>query len=139
MNKTTLEFPRHISREAVDLISQMLDKNPFTRLSHPSDIRKHPFCQGIDFDLLSRRQHEPPLKVDYTRSNFDSEYTSLPITICAEDEDYDYFDATLSRKMKTNRRPKSFTDFSRVVEDSQPPFDTEENEYSAKRGAAAPA
>ncbi len=91
----------------MDLLTKMLDKNPFRRLSHPNEIRQHPFCAGIDFASLQRREHEPPLRVDYTRSNFDPEYTSMPITITAEEEDYDYFDATLSRKRC--RRTKSFT------------------------------
>jgi serum/glucocorticoid-regulated kinase 2 len=44
MNKTNLEFPRHLSRESIDLMKKMLDKNPLTRLCHPDDIRAHPFC-----------------------------------------------------------------------------------------------
>jgi hypothetical protein len=89
MNKTTLEFPRQLSRESIDLMRKMLDKNPITRLCHPDDIRAHPFCQGIDWGKVLRRECDPPIKVEYMRSNFDPEYTSMPITLRPEVEDYD--------------------------------------------------
>ena len=47
MNKTTLEFPRHLSRESIDLMKKMLDKNPITRLCHPDDIRAHPSVKEL--------------------------------------------------------------------------------------------
>jgi hypothetical protein len=75
MNKTTLDFPRHLSRDAIDLMKKMLDKNPSARLCHPEDIRAHPFCLGIDWAKVLRRECEPPIKVEYMRSNFDPEYT----------------------------------------------------------------
>jgi serine/threonine kinase 32 len=89
MSKSDLEFPRHLSRESIDLMRKMLDKNPLTRLSHPEDIRKHPFCAGIDWLSILRRECEAPIKVDFNRSNFDSEYTEQPIELRAEEEDYD--------------------------------------------------
>lgn len=36
-----------------------------------------------------KRDIDPPIQVDFQRSNFDSEYTSLKITLKPEEEDYD--------------------------------------------------
>jgi hypothetical protein len=35
MNKEGLDFPRSLSKEAVDLMKKLLDKNPVSRLSNP--------------------------------------------------------------------------------------------------------
>ncbi len=45
------------------------------------------------------------------RSNFDSEYTQMPITLNPQDEDYDQIElqASSSRNFKTKRRTRSLT------------------------------
>jgi hypothetical protein len=35
MNQEILEFPKNISRDAIDLMKKLLDKNPISRLSDP--------------------------------------------------------------------------------------------------------
>jgi len=35
MNKEKLEFPRSLSKEAIDLMKKLLDKNPNSRLADP--------------------------------------------------------------------------------------------------------
>ena len=89
MNQETLEFPKNISREAVDLMKRLLDKNPLSRLSDPQRVRNHPFFSNINWDWIVKRDIDPPIQVDFQRSNFDSEYTSLKITLEPEEEDYD--------------------------------------------------
>jgi serine/threonine protein kinase len=50
MNQEILEFPKNISRDAVDLMKKLLDKNPISRLSDPQSIRDHPFFSNINWD-----------------------------------------------------------------------------------------
>jgi hypothetical protein len=50
MNQEILEFPKIISRDAVDLMKKLLDKNPVSRLSDPQRIRDHPFFSNINWD-----------------------------------------------------------------------------------------
>lgn len=63
-----IPFPPFITPKAVDLISRLLDVNDKTRLgSGPNgakDIKKHPFFDGIDWDLLEQKHIEPPFKPD---------------------------------------------------------------------------
>ena len=89
MNQETLEFPKNLSREAIDLMKRLLDKNPISRLSDPQSIRDHPFFTTINWDQIVKRDIDPPIQVDFQRSNFDSDYTSLKITLKPEEEDYD--------------------------------------------------
>jgi len=71
MNKEGLDFPRSLSKEAVDLMKKLLDKNPVSRLSNPEGIREHSFFAGINWDQVVARDIDPPIMVDYHRSNFD--------------------------------------------------------------------
>ena len=89
MNQETLEFPKNLSKEAIDLMKKLLDKNPLNRLSDPQSIRDHPFFSNINWDQIVKRDIDPPIRVDFQRSNFDCEYTSLKITLKPEEEDYD--------------------------------------------------
>ena len=60
-----------------------------------AEVKEHPFFEGIDWDALGRKQYEintdlnsrPPIDVNIFESNFDTEYTSLPISIKPEDEE----------------------------------------------------
>mmetsp|Transcript_9435 Transcript_9435/g.18715 ORF Transcript_9435/g.18715 Transcript_9435/m.18715 type:complete len:591 (+) Transcript_9435:332-2104(+) len=79
LNKT-LEFPRHVSPEARDLVERLLDRNPQTRLGSQrgfQEIEEHPFFQSIDWTTLSSRNLAPPFRppADDVVCNFDPEFT----------------------------------------------------------------
>jgi 3-phosphoinositide dependent protein kinase-1 len=52
-----LNFPQGFPEDARDLITKLLQRNPSSRLGAPpnslSDIRKHPFFNGIDFENIN--------------------------------------------------------------------------------------
>jgi protein-serine/threonine kinase len=66
-----IPFPSHISPEAKDLISKLLDVNPKSRLGSGSNgsknIKSHNFFKGIDWDLLEQKHIEPPYKPEHSR------------------------------------------------------------------------
>jgi serum/glucocorticoid-regulated kinase 2 len=80
-------FPAHFSPEAVDFITQILNKDPTKRLGAGADdieaIKAHPFFAEIDFDKLVRREIDSPFKPKVRgtsdTSNFDREFTSEPV------------------------------------------------------------
>jgi len=58
-----LTFPDSMSPEAQDLISQLLDRNPETRLGASAndyeDIKKHPFFAPLNWDKVLSKQYTP--------------------------------------------------------------------------------
>jgi serine/threonine kinase 38 len=72
--KEFLEFPEEIeiSKEAMDLIQKLLC-DAEDRLKSLSDIKKHPFFKGIDWENLSTSQAPfiPNLKDDFDHTYFD--------------------------------------------------------------------
>lgn len=55
-----LTIPDYMDSKAKDLVRKLLDKNPDTRLQDPAVIKDHPYFQEINWDLLYRREIEPP-------------------------------------------------------------------------------
>jgi hypothetical protein len=63
------------------------------------EVKQHPWCSRINWSMFAKRQTTPPYRPKKTCSNFDPEYTSLPIdqagfsdtTIC-RDAMYEKFD-----------------------------------------------
>ena len=78
-----LTFPDSMSPEAQDLITQLLDRNPETRLGSSAndyeDIKKHPFFAPLDWDQVYKKQYtpewKPTIKGETDTSNFDEEFT----------------------------------------------------------------
>lgn len=111
-NRGSLSFPRGVSSEARDLITRLLERDASHRLTNMSSIKSHPFCKDIDWDSVLARECNPPLKVDFYQSNFDNQYTQMPITINSQTEDYDVTELqTNTKKPAAIRRSKSFTHF----------------------------
>lgn len=56
----------YFSSDATSLLKQLLERNPSRRLGSgqgdASDIMKHPFFDGIDWDLVQKREHEAVYK-----------------------------------------------------------------------------
>jgi len=43
-------------------------------------IKKHPWCRDIPWEKVpSKKWRDPPIKPNIMKSNFDPEYTSLPV------------------------------------------------------------
>lgn len=61
-----LTFPTYVSPPARDFITSLLDVDDTTRLGSSKDgakeVKRHPFFQGLDWDLLEQKQIEPPYK-----------------------------------------------------------------------------
>ena len=75
-------FPSYLSASACDLISKLMTKNPCTRLgSHRgmSEIKSHSWCSSLSWDRFLTKSIDPPFPPQLRASNFDSEYTTLPV------------------------------------------------------------
>lgn len=78
-----IELPDHVGDEAVDLLAQLLVRDPTQRLGCRTEgnkaIQNHPFFADINFDLLFNGKlmapFKPKLKDDFDWSNFDPEFT----------------------------------------------------------------
>ncbi|XP_070781351.1 serine/threonine-protein kinase N2 [Enoplosus armatus] len=91
-----VRYPRFLSPESVSLIQKLLQKNPEMRLGageeDASQIKRHKFFQGMDWDALLAKKVTPPflpvIKAPKDVSNFDEEFTrlkpvlTLPRTTC---------------------------------------------------------
>jgi serine/threonine protein kinase len=84
-----IDYPDFLKDEAVDLFVNLLARNPEERLgSGPrgaQDIQQHPFFSQIDFEMLFRKEIEPPFKPDvsddFDVTYFDDEFTNLPVEL----------------------------------------------------------
>ena len=78
-------FPRHVPKDDVSLIQQLLVREPELRLgSGPEDaleVMRHPFFKRIDWDDLYHKRTPvpflPKIQFDTDVSNFDKEFTSV--------------------------------------------------------------
>mmetsp|Transcript_38531 Transcript_38531/g.28380 ORF Transcript_38531/g.28380 Transcript_38531/m.28380 type:complete len:109 (+) Transcript_38531:1885-2211(+) len=57
-------MPKFLSQEAMDLIRRLLDRHPMQRLGSrgASEVKKHPFFNGIDWDDVKNRKTFPPVR-----------------------------------------------------------------------------
>jgi len=55
-----LTVPDYVDEAAKDIIQRFLDRNPDTRLKDLEEIKGHPWFSWIDWDLLFRKEMEPP-------------------------------------------------------------------------------
>ncbi|KAM3874196.1 serine/threonine-protein kinase N2 [Diretmus argenteus] len=80
-----VRFPRFLSPESVSIMHKLLQKNPAKRLGageqDATEVKRHIFFQGVDWDALLARKVKPPLvpviKAPADVSNFDKEFTRL--------------------------------------------------------------
>lgn len=63
IRKVEYKMPGYFSPQLKDLISKLLVKNPASRLGAKSfdDIKNHEFFDGINWDLLLKKQLKPPI------------------------------------------------------------------------------
>ncbi|GBE88280.1 kinase-like protein [Sparassis latifolia] len=68
---------QYCSPEGQDVIMQLLDRNPRTRLGCKSlrqgiaDIHSHPWFASIDWESLENKECQPPFSIDMNKLNFD--------------------------------------------------------------------
>ncbi|KAI8812359.1 molecular mechanism For the regulation of protein kinase B Akt By hydrophobic motif phosphorylation [Cladochytrium replicatum] len=78
-----IEFPHFVSKESVDLLVRLLNRNPSERIKM-EDIQKHVFFSTIDFDKLFRKELPPPfvpeLVDDFDVRFFDEIFTEEPVS-----------------------------------------------------------
>ncbi len=97
-----LFFPEYVTKEAKDLIKNLLIINPKKRLGSGPDgaekIKSHPYFSGIDWEKVWNKEYEPPfvpdLKGDLDLKYFDKGFTEERIDSFGEEEpssqNYDY-------------------------------------------------
>ena len=80
-----VKFYKYLSKEAVDLLTQLFIKDPEKRLgSGPNglnDIKSHPFFSSINWDSILEKKIKPPftpkLRSETDTRYIDPEFTSL--------------------------------------------------------------
>lgn len=77
-----IEYPRHVSKQARDLISKLLQADLSRRLGNlrhgGRDVRKHPWFRGFDFNALVRRQLPPPIAISVEGDDDTSLFDEYP-------------------------------------------------------------
>ncbi|KAK0386304.1 hypothetical protein NLU13_6141 [Sarocladium strictum] len=73
IQENSVQVPEWLDPDAQDILTKLLDPNPETRLGSgtASEIRDHPFFQGIDWERVYQRKYEPKMKPAYTVGWFD--------------------------------------------------------------------
>lgn len=63
-------MPKYISKEAKDLLNQLLNKRPEKRITLDK-VKQHEFFKGLDWEKLLRKEIPPPvhLKNDDSQGN----------------------------------------------------------------------
>lgn len=85
-----IRFPNYFSRESIDIIKQLMQRNPKYRLGSRNgakEVQVHIFFSSMDWDALYRREVEPPFRPRLSKdkhgveggANFDPEFTGMPI------------------------------------------------------------
>ena len=69
ISENRLMFPEFFSDEVKDLLEKMLEKDPKKRIKI-QEIKKHPFFQDIDWDLVSNKKMQPPLEMVNLREEY---------------------------------------------------------------------
>ena len=78
-----VEFPKYLSKEAVDLLEKFFIKDPENRLgSGPNglqDIKSHPFFATINWESIINKNIKPPfnpkIRNEYDTRYFDPDFT----------------------------------------------------------------
>jgi len=123
-----LVFPEHpkVSKEAQDLIKELLQKDPVKRIS-VAGIKAHPFFASIDWAKLERKEVTPPFVPLVSGSEtdvryFDQEFTKEKVPVMkneapVSDEDFEDFtflgseksSSTISKDKEATSNPWNMT------------------------------
>ena len=63
IKSSQFQFPEDISNEGKDIMRKLLEKDPQKRIGTKSidEIKRHSFFDGVDWDEIYEKKHEPPL------------------------------------------------------------------------------
>lgn len=84
-DKTT--FPSYIPKTAASLMEKMLEKYPNNRFQNIEEVKQHEWFSEIEWDKYYSKSVEPEWKPNLINSNFDPEYTSMPIDLLSPSPD----------------------------------------------------
>ena len=111
-------IPRVLPDDARDILERLLQIQPENRLGMGpegiEEIKRHDFFKEIDWTAVSRKAPQPnrkrlPLEVNILESNFDRQYTRLPIRIDAAQEELIKINDPIELTHKRRPHSKSFT------------------------------
>lgn len=111
-------IPSVLQGDARDILERLLKIEPANRLGMGpggiEEIKNHDFFKDIDWEALSRKAPQPgrkriPLEVNIFESNFDKQYTRLPITINVAQEELIKINDPILPTKPLRIRSKSFT------------------------------
>jgi serum/glucocorticoid-regulated kinase 2 len=136
-----LSIPSILKGSIRDLLSGLLQKDPRYRLGCKrgiSEIKEHSFFSDIDWNALSRKQtpiagSRPPIDVNIFESNFDTEYTSMPIEIKPLDEEVITVQDPIQTVAPFRRRCNSFSYSLKLVQRSLKPSGADLHKYSSRK------
>jgi serine/threonine protein kinase len=85
-----IDFPRHVSKHARDLISKLLQADLSRRLGNlrngARDVRNHPFFRGFDWGALMRKETLSPVQISVSADDDVCQFDEYP-----EDDDPELF------------------------------------------------
>ena len=93
----TLKYPPNLTADARDLLENLFKKDPSKRLgSGPKgakDIKEHPWFEPVNWDAYLQKDVKVPfiprLKSEIDVSNFDPEFTEVPLESLRDSELFD--------------------------------------------------
>lgn len=138
-----LSIPSILKGSIRDLLTGLLQKDPRYRLGCKrgiSEIKEHSFFSDIDWNALSRKQtpiagSRPPIDVNIFESNFDTEYTSMPIEIkpLEEEEEVLSVQDPIQSVKHLRRRCNSFSYSLNLVQRSFKPSEADLLYFSSRK------
>ena len=63
----------------MNLISNMLQKDPNKRYKSVAEIKKHPWLKDVDWDAMLSKSIAPPIVPNVKDSHIDPDYIELPL------------------------------------------------------------
>ncbi|CDW89354.1 protein kinase domain containing protein [Stylonychia lemnae] len=103
-----VEMPGFLSKNARSLLYRMLEKDPSLRITI-QQIKDHEFCRDVNWDLIFNKKLITPIKINIYQSNFDKEYTKMPIQINADEEEDILYKVRTSINDNKLRRTRSMS------------------------------
>ena len=84
-----VDYPRYLSINSKNILKALLTREPQNRLGSmlgAKEIKEHPFCRDINWQSVLQKKLIPPIRPSLRYSNFDQEYTTMPIRFTFEED-----------------------------------------------------
>lgn len=122
IRKSDLHYPASLSKQAKSLLRGLLTRDPNKRLgsgvSDAEEIKSHEFFAEIDWDKLAKGDITPPwkpqIKGSSDTSQFDKEFTSMPIFSPQSLQVSDASDKLKMQNCLVTLNPDSYTEIARL-------------------------